>query len=96
MWITVGTPPVSSIEDVDAVFDRLDGSPEGLEARYVGTTADSGVRIVSLWESQRHAERFFAEVLGPTIERVLGPERVVASEVVGIEVARRYVRQPVA
>jgi hypothetical protein len=95
MWISVGTPPFSSLDQIDAVLSELEAPPDGLEARYVGTTPDGEVRIVSLWESQAHAERFFADTLGPTIARVHGPEWVGASELVGIDVARSYVRQPV-
>ena len=95
MWISVGTPPVSSLEEIEAVLSELDGPPDGLEARYVGTTPDGGFRIVSLWESQAHADRFFAERLGPIIARVRGPESVGAGQVLGIDVARSYVRQVV-
>ena len=96
MWISVGTPPFSALDQIDAVLSELDGQPDGLEARYVGTTPNGEVRIVSLWESQAHAERFFADTLGPIIARVHGPEAVPARELVGIDVARSYVRQPVA
>jgi len=93
-WIAVATPPFGSIEQVDAVLAQLGGPPEGLEARYVGT-ADGTPRIVTLWESKGHADRFFSETLGPVLAKVLGPEPVGAPEVVGIDVARSYVRQPV-
>jgi hypothetical protein len=43
-----------------------------------------------------HADRFFAEKLGPALAKVLGPEPAGAPEVVGIDVVRSYVRQPVA
>jgi hypothetical protein len=96
MWITIGTPSLA-LEQVEATLDVLDGDPEGPEARYVGTTADGDVRIVALWESKEHAERFFAEKLGPVIARVLGPEPAGApADVIGIDVVRQYVRQPVA
>lgn len=96
MWISLGTPPVSSLDQVDAVFFAMHGAPDGLESRYVGTTPDGEIRIVSVWESRAHADRFFADVLGPTIAWVLGSEYVNAAEVVGIDVARCDVRQPVA
>ena len=95
MWITVATPSFASLEQLDAVVAALDGAPDGMEARYVGTTPDGQLRVVSMWDSKEHAERFFAETLGPTIARVLGPEPNGASELVGIDVARRYVREPV-
>lgn len=95
-WIAVATPPFRSIEQFDAVMAQVDGEPEGLEARYVGTTADGSLRVVTLWESRAHADRFFAEKLGPALARALGPEPVGAPEVVGIDVARSYAREPVA
>lgn len=95
-WITVATPSFASLEQVEAVIAQLDGPPEGMEARYIGTTGDDGLRVVSLWESKAHAERFFAEKLGPAVARALGPEPHGTSELIGIDVARSYVRQPVA
>ncbi len=96
MWITVATPSFTSLEQVDSVLAGLDGPPEGMEARYIGTTPDGGLRVVALWESKAHAERFFSEKLGPTIAKVLGPEPNGASELVGIDVARGYVREAVS
>ncbi len=95
-WITVATPPFRSIEEFDAVIAQVGGEPDGLQARYVGTTSDGGLRVVTLWDSRAHAERFFAEKLGPALAKVLGPEPVGAPEVVGIDVARSYAREPVA
>ena len=54
------------------------------------------LRVVTLWESKAHADRFFAETLGPALAKALGPEPVGAPEIIGIDVARSYVRQPVA
>lgn len=93
-WITIGTPPFTSIEEVDKVLAQLGEAPEGLHARYVGM-ADGKPRIVVLWESKAHADRFFAEKLGPVLAKMLGPEPVGAPEVIGIDVARSYVREPV-
>jgi hypothetical protein len=94
-WITVATPSFASLEQVDAVIAKLDGPPEGMAARYIGTTSDGGLRVVALWESRAHAERFLTEKLGPAVATALGPEPNGASELVGIEVARSYVREPV-
>lgn len=52
--------------------------------------------LATLWESKAHADRFLAEKLGPALGKALGPEPAGAPEVVGIEVARSYVREPVA
>ncbi len=94
-WIAVATPPFGSIEQFDTVMAQVGGEPDGLEARYVGTVGD-GLRVVTLWESKAHADRFFTERLGPALAKALGPEPVGAPEVIGIDVARSYVRQPVA
>ena len=95
-WITVATPSFASIEQVDAVLAQLEGAPEGMQERYIGTADDGKLRVVSVWQSRAHAERFFAEKLGPALAKALGPEPVGASEIVGIDVQRSYVRQPVA
>lgn len=94
-WITVATPPFGSLDLFDKVMAQLGGEPDGLEARYVGT-ADGRLRIVSLWESKAHADRFFAETLPPVLTRALGPEPVGTAETVGIDIARSYVREPAA
>jgi len=93
-WITVATPPFQSIEQFDKVIAAVDTAPDGMTARYVGTT-DGTLRVVTLWESKAHADRFFAEKLGPALARALGPEPVGRPEVFGIDVARSYVREPV-
>jgi hypothetical protein len=94
-WITIGTPPFRSIEQLDSIFAQLDSVP-GLEARYAGAAQDGTLRVVVLWESKAHADRFFTETLGPALAKALGPEPVGTPEVVGIDVARSYVRQPIA
>ena len=88
-WITVTTPPFGWIEQFDKVRPQLGEIPAGLQARYLGT-ADGKLRIVTLWESKEHADRYFAERLGPTLARALGPEFI------EIDVACSYVREPVA
>jgi hypothetical protein len=95
-WITVATPPLGSIEQFDRVHTELGEPPAGLQARYAGTADDGELRIVALWESKEHAERFFAERLGPTLAKALGPEPVGRPKVIGIDVSRSYVREPVA
>lgn len=95
-WITVATPSFASIEQVDEVLTHLDDAPDGMEARYIGTASDGTLRVVSLWQSKAHAERFLAEKLGPALAKALGPEPVGVSDIVGIDVQRRYVAQPVA
>jgi hypothetical protein len=93
-WITVATPPFQSIEEFDAVIANMTDAPDGMEARYTGKTGD-GLRIVTLWESKEHADRFLEDTLGPALAKALGPELVGRAQVVGIEVARSYVRERV-
>jgi hypothetical protein len=93
-WIAIATPPFGSIEQFDQVMSTLGHEPDGLEARYVGSTGD-GLRVVTLWESREHADRFFTERLGPALAKVLGPDPAGTPEVIGVDVARTYTRQPV-
>ncbi|MDQ3679097.1 MAG: hypothetical protein M3378_00835 [Actinomycetota bacterium] len=67
-----------------------------LEARYVGRAEDGKLRVVTLWQSKTHADRFFTETLGPVLAEALGPEPVGVPEAIGIDVARSYVREPLA
>ncbi|WP_020392681.1 hypothetical protein [Kribbella catacumbae] len=90
-WIAVATPPYASIDQFDQVMEHIGTEPEGLEARYAGSSED-GLRVVTLWESKAHADRFFAERLGPALAKALGPEPSGAPAVLGIDVARTYTR----
>ena len=94
-WISVATPPLDSVEQFDTVLAGQSAEPTGLEARYVGTTENGELRIVTVWESKAHADRFFTQTLGPALAKALGPEPVGRPEVLGIAVARTYNRQPV-
>jgi hypothetical protein len=94
-WISVATPPLDSLEQFDKVVAGQTAEPTGLEARYVGTTENGDLRIVTVWESKAHADHFFTRTLGPALAKALGPEPVGKPEVVGIAVARAYTRQPV-
>ena len=95
-WIVIATPPLESVEQFDAMRASQAAEPTGLEARYVGTTENGELRIVTVWESKAHADRFFTQTLGPALAKALGPEPVGKPELVNIEVARAYTRQPVA
>ena len=94
-WIAVSTPPFTVARAGRGVMAQMNGEPEGLEARYIGTADGGSPRIVTVWESKAHADRFFAETLGPILAKTLGPEPMGEAEIVGIDVARSYVRQPV-
>jgi len=93
-WITVATPPFGSIDKFDQVVAHVTQQPDGLEARYAGTIGDGTLRVVTLWESRAHADRFFAETLGPVLAKALGPEPSGPADVVGIDIARTFVREP--
>ncbi|MET7279275.1 hypothetical protein ABZS29_13655 [Kribbella sp. NPDC005582] len=90
-WIAIATPPFASIDQFDKVMENVGAEPDGLHARYVGTS-DDGLRVVTLWESKAHADRFMAERLGPALAAALGPEPAGAPTVLGIDVARIYTR----
>jgi heme-degrading monooxygenase HmoA len=89
-WMTVATPPLKSIDQFDSVIADQSAEPDGLEARYVGTTENGELRIVSVWESKAHADRFFTTTLGPALAKALGPEPIGQPAVVGVAVARTY------
>src|ERR671932_2951175 len=73
-WMTIATPPLESVEQFDTVLAGQTAEPDGLEARYVGTTENGELRIVTVWESKAHADRFFTQTLGPALAKALGPE----------------------
>ena len=95
-WITIGTPPFDSIEKMDEVFAQVGALPDGSQARYAGKAEDGTLRIVTIWETRAHADRFFTETLGPTLAKLMGPEPVGTPDVLGIDVQRSHARQPVA
>ena len=95
MWITVATPPFRSIEQFDQVVAQLGDRPEGMQARYAGTTEDGSLRVISVWESKAHADRFMTERLGPALAAVLGPEPAGAPRALGVEVSRSYTPEAV-
>ena len=95
MWITVATPPFRSIEGFDQVVAQVGDRPDGMLSRYAGTTEDGSLRVVSVWESKAHADRFMTEELGPALATVLGPEPAGVPQALGIDVARTYTPQAV-
>jgi len=62
-----------STENYDWVAEQIGQGPfDGLIAHTAGFDDDDGVfRIVDIWESREHAERFLAEHVQPLID--LGP-----------------------
>ena len=94
-WMTIATSPLKSVEQFDILLAGQSDEPDGLEARYVGTTEHGELRIVAIWKSETHADQFFTQTLGPALAKVLGPEPVGRPDVVGVAVARAYNCQPV-
>ncbi|GGU38510.1 hypothetical protein [Lentzea flava] len=88
MWLTIATPPTKSLDHLDKVMGV--SAPDGLRARYA-CQADGEFRIIAVWETKEHADRFFREVLGPILARVLGPEPSGAPAVTGMEVLREFI-----
>lgn len=76
-----------------ARLDRLGPDARTLirtAARYACRAGDE-FRVIAVWESEEHADRFFREVLGPILARVLGPEPAGAPAVTGVEVLREFI-----
>ncbi|HEX8868019.1 MAG TPA: hypothetical protein VF821_20330 [Lentzea sp.] len=88
MWLTIATPPTQSLEKLDQAMGAA--IPDGLRARYA-CRSDDKFQIIAVWETKDHADRFFREVLGPILARVLGPEPAGAPSVTGMEVLREFV-----
>ena len=85
-WIAIGTPPFTDIATFDEVTATL-GTPDGLEARWVGRVGDE-LRVVMVWSSREQAERLFAEVLRPAVAAKVGPDR--KPGLVGFAAEREY------
>lgn len=88
MWLTIATPPTESLDQLDKIMGSV--VPDGLRARYA-CQADGKFQIIAVWDSKDHADRFFREVLGPVLARVLGPEPSGAPAVSGMEVLREFI-----
>ena len=91
--MTIAKPPLKSIDAFRKVMAAVGDEPDGLQARYVGTTDDGSVRVVAIWESQAHAQRFLTEKLAPAFTKALGPEPHGLPEVIHVELADTYNRE---
>lgn len=94
-YILIAIPPTSSVEGFDAITAAA-GDGEGLEGRWLGRTESGELRVVTLWTSKEHAERFLAEHLAPAFARVLGPDVAGRPEATGLDVLRSWTSVPVA
>ena len=94
-YILIATPPTQTVEGFDAITAAA-GEGEGLEGRWLGRSESGEMRVVTLWASKEHAERFLAERLAPAFARVLGPDVAGRPEATGLEVLRSWTPVPVA
>src|SRR5258708_2558585 len=86
--------PDTTIDTYHAVMDAIGGDIDGLVLHAAGTTHD-GVRIVEVWESKAHKERFVAERLHPTFERI-GHLPTARAQASGFEASATIVGRAVA
>jgi hypothetical protein len=68
-YMTIAKPAFGTLEGFQKIMGARgigQGEPEGLRARYVADVGD-GIRIVAVWESKQHADRFLEERLAPAL-----------------------------
>jgi hypothetical protein len=90
-YLTIAKPPYNTLEGFQKLMsERGIGrrEPEGLQARYVAEVGD-GIRVVAVWESKQHADRFLEERLAPALATVFD-EPQGRPEVLQGEVANSY------
>lgn len=61
----------------DAINEKMgtrENPPEGLVIHTSGVTEGGGFRIVDVWDSREHFERFFADRLGPAVQAVVSAD----------------------
>jgi len=61
----------ANYDAINAHMGVRENPPEGLIIHTAGTTDGGGFRIVDVWESREHFERFMADRLGPAIKAVV-------------------------
>lgn len=68
-YLTIAKPAFGTLEGFQKLM-KAPGlgpdAPEGLQARYVADVGD-GVRVVAVWESKQHADRFLEKRLAPAL-----------------------------
>jgi hypothetical protein len=60
-------------QQVEAKLDAANNPPDGLIV-HTASEVDGKLKIVDIWESEEHAQRFGQERLGPAIEEIVGPD----------------------
>lgn len=74
-------PPMGAeqYDELDAKIDPISNRPEGMIFHSAGPSPDGGWRILDIWESQEHFDRFFSEQVGPSMLELLGAEAMAAA-----------------
>ena len=68
-YLTIAKPAFGTLEGFQKLMSAQgigQGEPEGLQARYVADVGD-GIRVVAVWESKQHADRFLEDRLAPAL-----------------------------
>jgi hypothetical protein len=74
--VRILSPEAVTYEIYEQVSDKLNAQgdlPEGLIV-HTASVVDGKLKIVDVWESEEHAQRFGEERLGPAIVEVAGEE----------------------
>jgi hypothetical protein len=87
-YLTIAKPAFGTLDGFQKVMSVQPNEPEGLQARYVADVGD-GIRVVAVWESKQHAERFLEERLAPALATAFD-EPQGRPEVLQGEVANSY------
>jgi hypothetical protein len=89
--LTIAKPAFGTLEGFQKIMSAQaigQGEPEGLQARYVADVGD-GIRVVAVWESKQHADRFLEQRLAPALATAFD-ERQGHPQVLQGEVANSY------
>ncbi len=87
-YLTIAKPAFGTLDGFQKIMSVQPNEPEGLQARYVADVGD-GIRVVAVWESKQHAERFLEERLAPALASAFD-EPQGRPEVLQGEVANSY------
>src|SRR5919199_840878 len=90
-YLTIAKPAFGTLEGFRKIMTDQGvgpGEPDGLQARYVADVGD-GIRVVAVWESKEHADRFLQERLAPALPTAFD-EPQGRPEVLKGEVANSY------
>ncbi len=90
-YLTIAKPAFGTLEGFQKIMGARgigQGEPDGLQARYVADVGD-GIRVVAVWQSKEHADRFLDERLAPALATAFD-EPQGQPEVLEGEVANSY------